>query len=114
METTETNTLYDRIYAVVRQIPHRQVATYGQIAAIVGNCTARVVGFAMAAVPAGTDIPWHRVLNSQGKVSDRRGGDGSICQRHRLEDEGVHFDPHGRVDFYSVGWDGTAEEGPSA
>ncbi len=114
METTATNSLYDRIYAVVRQIPHSQVATYGQIAAIVGNCTARSVGFAMAAVPGGTDIPWHRVLNSQGKVSDRRGGDGSIRQRHRLEDEGVHFDPHGRVDFYSVGWDGTGEGDPSA
>lgn len=114
METTEANSLYDRIYAVVRQIPHGQVATYGQIAAIVGKCTARSVGFAMAAVPAGTDIPWHRVINSQGRVSDRRGGDGSIRQRHRLEDEGVHFDPHGRVDFYRVGWDGTVEEDPSA
>ncbi len=110
METTETNSLYDRIYAVVRQIPRGRVATYGQVAAIVGKCTARTVGFAMAAVPAGTNIPWHRVINSQGKVSDRRGGDGSIHQRHRLEDEGVHFDSHGRVDFYRVGWDGAMGE----
>ena len=109
MEATETDTLYDRIYAVVRQIPSGRVATYGQIAAMVGKCSARTVGFAMASVPAGTDIPWHRVINSQGRVSERSGGDGSLRQRHRLEDEGVHFDQNGRVDFHVVGWRGTVD-----
>lgn len=110
MQETETSSLYDRIYAVVRQIPRGQVATYGQIAAMVGQCGARTVGFAMASLPAGAGVPWQRVINSQGRVSDRRGGDGSVRQRQLLEDEGVHFDSQGRVDFYSAGWDGTTSE----
>lgn len=103
---TEDRTLYGRIYGIVRQIPYGRVATYGQIAAIVGRCTARSVGYAMAGVPAATDIPWYRVINSAGKISDRRRGDGSIRQRKLLEAEGVRFDQLGRVNFYEVGWRG--------
>ena len=61
--------LYERIYAVVRLIPPGKAAAYGQIAAIVGDCTARMVGYAMASVPTGSDVPWQRVINAQGKVS---------------------------------------------
>jgi methylated-DNA-protein-cysteine methyltransferase-like protein len=102
--------LYERIYAVVRRIPVGKVATYGQIAAIVGRCSARTVGYAMAAVPAGSGIPWQRVINAQGKISDRRGGDGSLRQRRLLQEEGVCFDSQGRVDFRLVGWHGLEEE----
>jgi methylated-DNA-protein-cysteine methyltransferase related protein len=98
--------LYRRIYAIARQIPPGQVATYGQIAHIVGWCTARVVGYAMAALPAGTDVPWHRVINREGKVSPRRSGDGGFQQCERLEAEGVCFDRQGRVDLTAVGWGG--------
>lgn len=98
--------LYERIYAVVRQIPPGKVATYGQIAAIVGSCTARMVGYALAALPFDTDVPWQRVINRLGKVSPRSGGAGSALQRQLLETEGVHFDHEGRVDFTKVGWNG--------
>ena len=67
------NGLYERIYAVVHHIPPGQVATYGQIARMVGRCTARAVGYAMAALPCDTDVPWHRVINSQDKISPRYG-----------------------------------------
>lgn len=97
-------TLYERIYAVVRQIPPGQVITYGQVAKIVGKCTARVVGYAMAALPCDTDVPWHRVINHRGKVSPRTHGNGSIEQRQLLEAEGVRFDRQGRVDFTEVSW----------
>ena len=97
---------YDRIYAVVRRIPPGQVATYGQIAAIVGGCTARMVGYAMAALPFGVDVPWQRVINIQGKISPRGAGDGGLRQRQLLEAEGVEFDESGRVDFAQVGWPG--------
>lgn len=97
---------YERIYAVVRQIPSGQVATYGQVATIVGGCSARVVGYAMAALPAGSGVPWQRVINLQGKVSPRGAGDGSLRQRHLLEAEGVSFDSQERVDFATVGWPG--------
>ncbi len=97
---------YERIYAVVGRIPAGQVATYGQIAAIVGGCTARMVGYAMAALPFGSEVPWQRVINRQGKISPRGAGDGSLRQRQLLEAEGVIFDQGGRVDFEQVGWPG--------
>ena len=97
--------VYERIYALVRQIPRGQVATYGQVAAIVGGCTARMVGYAMAALPD-DDVPWQRVINRQGQVSPRSSGHGSAIQRQMLEAEGVEFDDEGRVDFDKVGWPG--------
>lgn len=96
--------LYERIYAVVGQIPPGKVATYGQIALIVGGCTARMVGYAMAALPFGSDVPWQRVINRQGKISPRAAGNGSARQRQFLEAEGVRFDQKNRVDFEEAGW----------
>jgi methylated-DNA-protein-cysteine methyltransferase-like protein len=98
--------VYERIYALVRQIPPGKVATYGQIARMVGGCTARMVGYAMSALEYGTDVPWQRVINRQGKVSLRAGGNGAARQRQILEAEGVHFDEQGQVDFEVVGWGG--------
>ncbi len=98
--------IYERIYAVVRQIPAGKVSTYGQISAIVGGCTARMVGYAMAALPFDTDVPWQRVINRQGKISPRGTGAGSALQRQLLEAEGVSFDRKNRVDFEEVGWHG--------
>ncbi len=99
--------VYEQIYAVVCQIPSGQVATYGQIAAIVGRCTPRMVGYAMAALPFDTDVPWQRVINRQGKISPRAGGSGGALQRQLLEAEGVRFDPKKEcIDFNEVGWPG--------
>jgi methylated-DNA-protein-cysteine methyltransferase-like protein len=97
---------YPRIYALARQIPAGKVATYGQLAAIEGRATARMVGYAMAALPAGSDVPWQRVINARGEVSARSGGGGTARQRERLEAEGVYFDARGRVDLVRAGWDG--------
>ena len=60
------------------------------------------VGSAMAACPE--DTPWHRVINAQGKISLRGGGDSA--QRVRLEDEGVIFDERGRVNLKEYQWNG--------
>lgn len=98
--------LYERIYAVVRQIPPGKVATYGQVARLVGGCSAQMVGFALAALDFDTDAPWQRVINRQGKISLRVGGTGSALQRQLLEAEGVRFDQQGQVDFNEVGWSG--------
>ncbi len=100
----EREPLYARIYAVVRLIPPGQVATYGQIAAIVGKCTARMVGYAMAACP--DDTPWQRVVNAQGKVSPRADHWGSEVQRLRLIDEGIEFDAEHRLDLARLRWPG--------
>ena len=94
------------VYDLVRMIPEGRVASYGQIAHFVGRCTPRMVGYAMAAVPHGSDIPWHRVINSKGMISDRSGGDGARIQRVLLEAEGICFDKEGRVDLAELGWEG--------
>ncbi len=98
--------LYERIYGVVRQIPPGQVATYGQIAQLVGGCSAQMVGFALAALGSGHDVPWQRVINRQGKISLRDGGVGSARQRQLLEAEGVTFDADNAIDFDKFGWPG--------
>jgi methylated-DNA-protein-cysteine methyltransferase-like protein len=98
------DSVYARVYAVVREIPRGKVATYGQIAKIVDRCTARMVGYAMAALRGRTDIPWQRVINSKGEISTRSRGDGALRQRKLLEKEGIRFDPRGRVNLRKVRW----------
>lgn len=95
--------LYEDIYDVVRRIPAGTVTSYGRIAKIV-NCGARQVGYAMAATPAGQDIPWHRVVNSKGEISARKEGNSDGTQKRLLIAEGVIFDSHGRISFDQHGW----------
>lgn len=99
---------YDRIYAVVRRIPEGCVATYGQVAMEAGlSGHARQAGYAMAALPDESDVPWHRVVNARGEVSRRSAGTaGERIQRMLLEAEGVVFDGRGRIDLERFGWDG--------
>ena len=93
------------IYLVVQQVPQGRVTTYGQVAEIVGHgVDARIVGYTMAGLPAGSDVPWQRVINRQGKISlTGRSGE---AQRQILEAEGVEFDEQGRIDFNRFGWEG--------
>lgn len=95
-------TYRDLIYILVKQIPHGKVVSYGQIARLVPHCTARMVGYAMASCPE--DVPWQRVINSQGKISPRGVGWGAELQHQILEAEGVQFDLENRVDFNVFGW----------
>ena len=104
--TPTSRELYARIYAVVRQVPAGEVATYGQIALVADLPSARIVGRALAVLPAGRDVPWHRIVNSQGRISVRRDGKADPEQRRRLRAEGVLFDRRGRVDFARVAWPG--------
>jgi methylated-DNA-protein-cysteine methyltransferase-like protein len=101
-----------QVWEITRNIPPGRVTTYGRLAAMVpapegvGEAEykaagARWVGNAMAACP--DDVPWQRVINAQGKISERRGG-GSLLQRQKLEEEGVAFDDHDRVDLEKYGW----------
>jgi methylated-DNA-protein-cysteine methyltransferase related protein len=93
--------LYHRIYGLIRRIPMGRVSTYGRIAELVG-CGARQVGYAMAALPDGTAVPWHRVVNVRGGISIP--GSSGITQRLRLEAEGVRFSQRGTVDLSRRGW----------
>ena len=96
---------YRRIYAVVRRIPRGRVATYGQVAALAGlRGHARQVGYAMHALPKGSLVPWHRVINARGEISRRRRPGEELSQRMLLEREGVRFDARGRVALARLQW----------
>jgi methylated-DNA-protein-cysteine methyltransferase-like protein len=101
-----------QVWDVVRQVPAGKVVTYGQVALMLdppGGMNikdylafgARWVGGAMAACP--DDVPWQRVINSQGKISPRPGAE---KQRQLLEAEGVLFDERGRIDLKRYQWAG--------
>ena len=90
------------VHRLVRRIPRGRVATYGQLAAALGRPrAARAVGGAMRA--CADDVPWHRVVNAQGRISRRRSGTGMLTQRIRLEQEGVRL-ARGRVPLRRFGW----------
>lgn len=94
-----------RIWATVRRIPSGNVATYGQVATVAGfDGHARQVGYALAALPADSGVPWHRVVNSFGEISQRRGGDSHELQRILLEQEGVEFGANGKIDLSRYRW----------
>ncbi len=95
-----------KIWDVVRRIPRGRVATYGQIATIAGfDGHARQVGYAMAALPSDSNVPWHRVVNSFGEISARKAGDSHELQRLLLESEGVEFDDRGRINLDRFRWE---------
>ena len=107
-----------QVWEIARRIPPGRVFTYGEIAQLLSlpegipfdqfmAFRARWVGAAMAACPA--DVPWQRVINAQGMISQRPGAED---QRRLLEAEGVKFDERGRVDLKKYGWEGPEESNP--
>ncbi len=95
----------EQIYVLVRSVPPGRVTTYGDVAAVAGSPrAARQVGYAMAALPEGTDVPWHRVINSKGSISFRGDVERPTEQLRRLEDEGVLFDAGGRCELETLRW----------
>lgn len=97
---------YQRIYAVVRRIPRGRVATYGQVAVLAGlPGHARQVGYALHALPEGSNVPWQRVINHRGEISARSEAFYEPVQRAILEAEGVTFDARGRVELRRFRWE---------
>jgi methylated-DNA-protein-cysteine methyltransferase-like protein len=111
MQQQPNYALYEKIYTVAEQIPHGMVATYGDIAAIVGGgCDARTVGYALNEIPADRPtVPWQRIINRQGGISTR-----GLAQRELLEAEGVVFDTQDRVIMVRFRWDGPSAEWAAA
>jgi methylated-DNA-protein-cysteine methyltransferase-like protein len=106
---------YEQVWNLVRQVPHGRVATYGQIAQMLPPPMGfnpqeykafgpRWAGDAMAACPG--DVPWQRVINSQGKISKRPGAE---RQRQLLEEEGIVF-VKDKVDLKVYQWRGPGHE----
>lgn len=111
-EPDELRSAFPRIYEIARQIPYGRVATYGQIAQVMGPpVTARDVGDAMAALRDGQPdppVPWQRVINAQGRVSTGQ------RQQTLLEQEGVTFSVKGVTDLGRFGWQGPDPEWAAA
>lgn len=105
---------YAEVWNIVSLIPRGKVASYGQIAKMIrppagvdvetyAEFGALWVSNAVAVSPA--EVPWQRVVNSKGQITER---DGLEAKRHKLmlEDEGVFFNPRGRIDMKKYGWSG--------
>ena len=107
-EADGPRSVFSRVYEIARQIPPGHVATYGQIAQVMGaSVTAREVGDAMAALRDGQPdppVPWQRVINAQGRVSTGQ------RQQTLLEQEGITFSVKGVTDLGRFGWQGPDPE----
>ena len=91
---------FEQVYALVRQIPHGKVASYGQIARMLGSPrAARQVGWALRVCPP--ELPWQRVVMADGAIT---GGLYADIRRGILEAEGVSFSEDGRVDMAAHQW----------
>jgi methylated-DNA-protein-cysteine methyltransferase-like protein len=107
MPPSDERDYYERIYKVVNQIPRGQVATYGDIAAIVGDgCDGRIVGHALGALGANSmKVAWQRVIGRNGKITTS-----GLHQPDKLAAEGVKFDERGYVLMSQFHWAGPSEE----
>jgi methylated-DNA-protein-cysteine methyltransferase related protein len=98
---------YRLVYELVAQIPPGSVATYGQIARLLGHpSAARAVGYALHALATGSDIPWQRVVNASGGISSRCDPHYETIQRTLLEAEGVRFERRGTINLKTFRWPG--------
>ena len=101
---------FDAVYRAVRRIPRGRVSTYGRVAELTGNPGAvRAVGWALNALHGPeSGVPWHRVINAQGRIS-LPDESAAHLQRKLLESEGVRFDADGRIDLRACGWPSTRQ-----
>lgn len=95
---------FEKVYRLVRRVPYGKITSYGAVARMLEHPhAARTVGWALHSLTEGTDVPWWRVINSQGRISLLVGG---ALQRELLEAEGVTFDERDRVNWERFGWEG--------
>ncbi len=100
----ETN-FFERVYHIVRQIPHGRVTTYGAIAKALGTArSARMVGWAMNASHGLEDVPAHRVVNRVGMLSGKHHFEGTNLMQQLLENEGIQVVNNQVIDFQKHFW----------
>ena len=96
---------HDAIIAAVQSIPAGFVATYGQIAELAGlPGRARLVGKALSMLPPESAVPWHRIVNAQGEISQRGDGESAAEQRLLLQEEGIQINDRGRLRLADYQW----------
>jgi methylated-DNA-protein-cysteine methyltransferase-like protein len=97
------------VWQVVQGIPRGHVLTYGEVARLAGmSRAARRVSQAMRRAPRSMKLPWHRVVNAQGKISFPEDSSGFREQKNRLEEEGVVF-IKGKIDLDRFGYQGALD-----
>ncbi len=109
--TNNVNTRrYQRIWEMVCDIPYGYVATYGQIAELAGlPRQARLVGYALSQSPKEMVIPWHRVINAQGKLSFPKDSEPYKKQVGLLSEEGVEV-INQKIDLQQFRWQPSLDE----
>ena len=109
VKKTDEGNWYQSVWKVVSEIPSGHVLTYGEVARLSGMPrAARRVSQALRRAPSDLNVPWHRVINSQGKISFPEDSNGWIRQKDRLEEEGVVF-LKGKVNFDQFGYRGAVD-----
>lgn len=107
--TTDFDNWVKSVWQVVQGIPRGHVLTYGEVARLAGmSRAARRVSQAMRRAPRGMDLPWHRVVNAQGKISFPEDSSGYQQQKGLLEKEGVVF-LKGKIDLDRFGYQGALD-----
>lgn len=102
---TDSANFFERVYAVVREIPEGRVTTYGAIAKAIGAPrSARMVGYAMNASHFDDSVPAHRVVNRLGMLSGKHHFDGTNLMQQLLESEGVIIKDNQVQNFNSLLW----------
>ncbi|WP_410016173.1 MGMT family protein [Sodalis sp. C49] len=97
------DTFRQRVFQIVAAIPSGHIATYGDVARLAGSPrAARQVGGILSRLPAGSRLPWHRVVNRHGGIS--LAGEDYERQRTALEAEGVEFGRGGNIDLSRYRW----------
>ena len=87
-----SNTNREAVYLALMSIPAGKVITYGQLASLAGlPGAARLAGTILCGLPEHTELPWHRVINAQGKISLPEDSHAHAEQKKRLEAEGIMF-----------------------
>ena len=109
ISTSDFDTWVKSVWQVVQGIPRGHVLTYGEVARLAGmSRAARRVSLAMRRAPRDMSLPWHRVVNSQGKISFPPDSAGFQEQKSRLEDEGVVF-LKGKINLEKFGYQGALD-----
>ena len=104
---------FEKVYAVVRQIPEGRVTSYGAIARYIGAPqSARMVGYAMNAAHSLPDVPAQRVVNRQGLLTGKHHFAGTRLMQQLLENEGLHIRKDQVQNFDRVFWDPSKELRP--
>lgn len=104
--STISDSFFERVYAIVRQIPNGRVTSYGAIAKALGTArSARMVGWAMNASHGLEDVPAHRVVNRKGLLTGKHHFDGTNLMQQLLESEGIKIQDNQILDLEKYFWE---------